>query len=223
MKANRRGFTLVELLVAIGITALLAALLLTIVTQTLELWERSVSALTLENRAEQLGSRITLDWESAFARRDGRTWIDMNDGGPWRFFTQVAATSRGDTDPNTLREVAYRWSSNRLYRVEGTAIAALDSGYSWTTPAAPDPTFLLTENVLDLQMTGYRRDGTRIEAITAADWPIRVRVAFSLISEAGARRLAAVAAGISEEPVDQIYADTVRHYVRWIGINGRAW
>ena len=37
MKVNRHGFTLVELLVAVGITAVLAAVLLSLVTSTLTL------------------------------------------------------------------------------------------------------------------------------------------------------------------------------------------
>lgn len=223
MKVNRNAFTLVEMIVAVGITAVLAALLLAIVTQTLGIWERSVSALNMNNEAERVLQRITEDWESAFARRDDHAWIDAVENGPWRFFTQVAATSGDSTDPNTLREVAYRWGDNRLYRVEGSAADALQSDYTWTPPDETDPEFLLAPNVLQLQMTGYDENGVKIDTITPENWPARVRVALRLISEDGARRLAAIADGVSDETIAQIEAQTARNYVRWIGIYGRAW
>jgi len=223
MKLDRSAFTLVEMLVAVGITAMLAALLLTMVTQTLELWERSVSSLSMENEAERILQRITVDWESAFARRDDHEWIDASDEAQWRFFAQVAATSGDAADPNTLRELTYRLSNNQLFRLEGTAKDALESGYAWTASQENNPVFLLAENVLELQMEGFGDDDTEIDVMTATDWPTRVRVELTLISEDGVQRLVAAVDGLSGESAQQIRSQTARRYVRWIGINGRAW
>lgn len=223
MRTDHRAFTLVEMLVAVGITAVLAALLLAMVTQTLGVWERSASALSMENRAGRVLERMATDWESAFARRDGREWIEVSTASEWRLFAQVAATSGDPTDPNTLREVNYRLIDNRLYRWEGTAAEALRNDYTWSVPEEIAAEFLLADHVLELTLTGYREDDTEIEPMSPEDWPTRVRVELTLISEDGAQRLAAVSDGVSDEPADQIRAQTTRRYVRWVGIQGRAW
>lgn len=65
-KRHSAGFSLVELLVAVGITAVLAAVLLGLVTRTVSLWERSASALVLENEAALVLDHLVLDIETAF-------------------------------------------------------------------------------------------------------------------------------------------------------------
>lgn len=233
MTDKRRAFTLIELLVAVGITAVLAAVLLSLVTSTLTLWERSASALAMDNQATLVIDRLARDLESAVVRQNvGDTWIDheVGDRGTTqlRLFSQLTNTSGEANDPATIREVTYQLTSTgdsgRLYRLEGTANEALTSGYAWQVwPTDPLDEFLLSEGIRQFDLKFYADQTTEITAPSPINWPAFVRAEVVLLSPDGVARLNAIAAGQSDEPIDQIIDQTSRRFVQWIEVGGYPW
>ncbi|GAB5560964.1 MAG: hypothetical protein SynsKO_26110 [Synoicihabitans sp.] len=234
MKMQRpRGFTLVELLVAVGITAILAAALLSLVTQTLSLWNRSASALDLENQAGLVMDRIVTDLESAVVRsRLGFGWLRLEEGSngtaALSVFTQVATTSTDEDDPNTVREATYKAIPDgplvRLMRWEGTAAAALNFRYafgSWPDTVLNE--YLLAENLLRFEVGFYDASRNVMTEFTAANWPALAKVELEFITPDGAARLMASEAGNANEPREQIIAETRRVFVRWVEVGGYPW
>lgn len=70
-----RGFTLIELLVAVTITAVMVGLMLSVVTQTLTIWNRVSGDLSAENKARQIMNLIAGDFRAAVMRADGNVWL----------------------------------------------------------------------------------------------------------------------------------------------------
>jgi prepilin-type N-terminal cleavage/methylation domain-containing protein len=73
---THRGFTLLELLVAVGITLLLAGLLLTATTNLLQGWRRAQGAATLTVEAKLVLDQLERDFQAAIFRTDGKNWFD---------------------------------------------------------------------------------------------------------------------------------------------------
>jgi type II secretory pathway pseudopilin PulG len=69
------GFTIIELLVSVGITALLVTLMLTIVTNVLNGWNRSSGSLVSGNQARVVLDQLSQDLQSAVMRRDTNVWF----------------------------------------------------------------------------------------------------------------------------------------------------
>lgn len=65
------GFTIVELLVAITITAAITTLMVTIVVNVLNAWSRSSAALSVGNQARVIMDRVAADLQGAVLRRSG--------------------------------------------------------------------------------------------------------------------------------------------------------
>ena len=73
--ASRSGFTIIELLVAVGITALLVTLMLTIVTNVLSGWNRSSGSLSSGNQARTILDQVSQDLQSLVIRQDTNVWL----------------------------------------------------------------------------------------------------------------------------------------------------
>jgi len=73
--SNRRAFTVIELLVAVGVTALMVSLMLTIVVNVLSGWNKSSGTLTSGNQARLVLDQISRDLQSAILKRDGNGWM----------------------------------------------------------------------------------------------------------------------------------------------------
>jgi len=69
------GFTLLELLVAVLITLVLAGLMLTVTTSVLNIWRRSQAAHTQAVTAKQVLDLVERDLQSALYRRDSNRWL----------------------------------------------------------------------------------------------------------------------------------------------------
>jgi len=72
---GRKGFTLVELMVAIGVTALLVSLMLTITLNVMGGWNKSSGSLTSGNQARLVLDMIARDLQGAVIKRDGNVWF----------------------------------------------------------------------------------------------------------------------------------------------------
>ena len=74
-RKTRLGFTIIELLVAVGITALLVSLMLTIVTNVLNGWNRSSGSLGSGNQARTILTQLSQDLQSLIVKQDGNVWL----------------------------------------------------------------------------------------------------------------------------------------------------
>lgn len=63
------GFTIIELLVALGVTAILVTLMVSVTVNVLNAWNRSSSVLSTGNQARLLLDQLSLDFEGAVIRR----------------------------------------------------------------------------------------------------------------------------------------------------------
>jgi hypothetical protein len=75
---SRTGFTVVELLVAVAITTVIASVMLTVTGGTLNLWRRAQDNFTSETEAQLIFDYLTRDLQGALLRSDGHTWLACN-------------------------------------------------------------------------------------------------------------------------------------------------
>ena len=74
-RSRRLGFTLIEVLVASGVTVLLVGFMVTIVSNVTGFWSRTSGRLSAESQARYALDQLTLDLQSAIYRDDGATWL----------------------------------------------------------------------------------------------------------------------------------------------------
>jgi prepilin-type N-terminal cleavage/methylation domain-containing protein len=78
MPAPNRAFTLLELLVAVTITLLIAGLMLSVTSGTLALWRRSQSANTQAITAKRVFALLEQDLQAAVHRREAGHWLAVD-------------------------------------------------------------------------------------------------------------------------------------------------
>jgi len=71
----RRAFTLIEVLVAVGITAALTAFIVAIVGNVSGFWTRTSGRLSAEAQGRFILDQVAQDLQSALYRDDGKTWL----------------------------------------------------------------------------------------------------------------------------------------------------
>lgn len=74
-RRDRGGFTLIEVVVAVGITAVLAGFIVALLTNVSGFWSRTSGRLSAESQARYVLDQISLDLQSALYRDDGNTWL----------------------------------------------------------------------------------------------------------------------------------------------------
>jgi prepilin-type N-terminal cleavage/methylation domain-containing protein len=72
---TRRGFSLLEVLVALSVSAALLTLLLTMLVRVTSFWDRSASRLAVENQARLVLDQLEADFRAVVWRRDGGAWL----------------------------------------------------------------------------------------------------------------------------------------------------
>jgi prepilin-type N-terminal cleavage/methylation domain-containing protein len=88
-KSQSRGFTLLELLVAVSVTALLAAMLLNITSQVVTSQTKASGDLETNQAAQFILDRVQEDLQCAVYRNDGNVWLaatileDAENSGRW--------------------------------------------------------------------------------------------------------------------------------------------
>lgn len=75
MKVRRAGFTIVEVMVAVAITAILAGFIVAALTNVSGFWSRTSGKLSAEAQGRYVLDQLTLDLQSALYRDDGNTWL----------------------------------------------------------------------------------------------------------------------------------------------------
>src|SRR5215210_7868234 len=78
LQRRRRGFTLVELLVAAGITALLGGFIAVIVRNVSIVWTRAGNRLGTDAQARIVLDQLQLDLQGALYRDNGNVWFAAN-------------------------------------------------------------------------------------------------------------------------------------------------
>jgi type II secretory pathway pseudopilin PulG len=73
--ASSRAFTLLELLVAVTVTLVVAGLMLSVTSGVLNLWRRTQAGHTQASTAKQVLDLLEQDLQSAVYRRDARRWL----------------------------------------------------------------------------------------------------------------------------------------------------
>jgi type II secretory pathway pseudopilin PulG len=117
---RRSGFTLLELLLAATLTALLAALLLMVVAGTMTHWDRTAGRLRAADEARLGLDQLEQDLGAAIFRADGGVWLAAtvlpNTGlsGQWRSATMSAQGKPGNTHPGTLNLGGSSWEDARF-------------------------------------------------------------------------------------------------------------
>ena len=109
-KFNRKGFTLLELLVAVAVTGLLAALLLNITTQVVTTQTKATGDLETNQAAQFILDRIQEDLQCAVYRNDGSVcgWRQQF----WKITTNSSVwepAERGKPTTTSLRVTADDW------------------------------------------------------------------------------------------------------------------
>lgn len=72
------GFTLLELLVAVTITLVLAGLMLTVVTGTLNLWQRTQDGFSTAAQAKLALDMVERDVQAMLSRKDDGNWLAVD-------------------------------------------------------------------------------------------------------------------------------------------------
>lgn len=130
MRSRRAAFTVLELVVAVGITALLVAFAVAALSGVSGFWARSTGRISAEAQARYLLDQLSRDLQSAIFRDDGRTWM--------------AATISSNTTANAL------WSNANT---TGTAIKPANTAAG---AGAPSLQGIATGNLADNSATSPR-------------------------------------------------------------------
>jgi prepilin-type N-terminal cleavage/methylation domain-containing protein len=119
-RVRRAGFTLLELLLAAAITALLAALLLAVASGAMDHWNRTAGRLRAAAEARLGLDQLAQDLESAIFRADGNVWLAATVlpgttlSGQWRQAAASAQGKPGNAHPGTLNLGALPWEEARF-------------------------------------------------------------------------------------------------------------
>lgn len=109
IRRKHSGFTIVELLVATGITVVMAGIMITVTTGMLSAWNRSRSGMVLRNQVKFVQDQLTADLEGALFRSDGNAWM-VATVQPDQNFNSAGGALRGDVGGTSLPF----WSATRL-------------------------------------------------------------------------------------------------------------
>ena len=111
-QSQSNGFTILELLVAVSVTAILATLLLNITSQVVSTQTKASGDLETNQVAQFVLDRIQEDLHCAFARNDGNVWMaatiqsQIMDGSDWK---KVENLANGKPVEQSLRIKAQDW------------------------------------------------------------------------------------------------------------------
>lgn len=121
----RKGFTVIELLVAVGVTALLVTLMVNIVTTVLSNWNRTSGALSSGNQARLVLDQLSQDLQGAILKTDNNVWFAASiqqSAGPYSGRTDESWPAAGkplaastEIAPSGLRLEDYRFGRGGVW------------------------------------------------------------------------------------------------------------
>ncbi|MEK9772268.1 MAG: hypothetical protein VW576_01770 [Opitutae bacterium] len=122
---HRKGFTVLELIVAVGVTAMLSGMLLLVSSQVLETQIRSSAELEQNQIAHFVLDQIQEDLQCALYRNDGNVWMairilnDKSNSGSW-----INAPQSEFAKPplDSLRIISSDWPTDSLAEEEIDAL-----------------------------------------------------------------------------------------------------
>ena len=136
IRTNKSGFTVLELLVAVSVTALLAGMLLNITSQVVTTQTRASSDLETNQIAQFVLDRIQEDLHCAVYRNDGNVWMAASIYGDSISTNDIPkswVTNDGSSKPTkeSVRIVPSDWTErpNDLYVEENNQFSLMDSRF----------------------------------------------------------------------------------------------
>ena len=112
-----RGFTVLELIVAVAVTAVLTGMLLLISTQVLETQSSTNAELERNQVAHFVLDQIQEDLQCALFRNDGNVWMALsilNESGNSGSWVEASKTSFAKSPLNSLRIIYSDWPTGAL-------------------------------------------------------------------------------------------------------------
>lgn len=115
-----RGFTLVELLVAAGLTVVIVAVVLRFSSLAMNRWSQSAGRLHADIQARLVLEQLERDLQGALLRADGRVWMavtilpDTRLSGRWQAAAVASQAKPDNTHPGTLALDATRLEDARF-------------------------------------------------------------------------------------------------------------
>lgn len=125
-KSRSRAFTIIELLVAISVTALMVTLMITIVTNVLSGWNRSTGTLNTGNQARLLLDQISSDLQGAIIKRDGKAWLVAT-------IQRDQTSASGDSGLTTTDVFLPRWNPSAPLTYKPRGASSFDPAASRTS------------------------------------------------------------------------------------------
>lgn len=77
LRTARRGFTLIEVMVATAIMMVIVLAVVTIAADTFKAYDRAVADLTTQSEARGALDAMENDFQTAVIRPDGRCWMEV--------------------------------------------------------------------------------------------------------------------------------------------------
>lgn len=121
------GFTLIEIIAAVGITALLAAFIVGVVTNISGFWARNSGRLSAESQARFVLDQLSVDLQGALYRDDGNTWLAAtipantnNTLGLWNNTGTTGNTIKPSNNAGSLQGTATGNLSDARFGIAGT-------------------------------------------------------------------------------------------------------
>lgn len=120
--SERRGFSLLELLLAMSISSLLLLLMASLLSTSLNQWQRNSSFFQKNSEGTSALDLITCDLQSIVPKSDGSEWLQVFpepvkdlDAIPWLMFLATAREQGSDSDRGTgVCAISYRLARQTL-------------------------------------------------------------------------------------------------------------
>lgn len=147
LESHRSAFTVIEVLVAVGITAVIAAFMVGIVSNVSGFWGRTSGRLSAEAQARFILDQVTLDLQSALYQDDGKAWLaatipaNTSNSGLWNVTGTTGTAIKPMNNVGSLQGIATGNLADARFGIAGTWLRFFTtkrgSNASATTASAP--------------------------------------------------------------------------------------
>jgi len=209
--SSRMGFTLIEVMVSVGIMALLLGVFLSVSDYASQAWKRSQEKMENFSKSRVVLNRIRADLETIVMRKDLPLFPVTSGTTALGFMTSERSVLSGTTStPRLLSYVEYAWVTtgtsadlNRstfgypMYTSSSSDQPPFPAAASGTTSATPPPpsplhTNLLVSGIVGFQVAFLNSDGTLTPGFNpypSTPYSTAVRVSLLMVSSDGLKHL----------------------------------